>query len=187
MTFTALTQARAEDLIRDLVRAGAVQAEQAQASVDELVERSRRNSEKLIDAVRTEIDQQLAKLDLATREDLERLVHRFADVAASLFGQVVPERAVSPARTASPSSTAGAKKSAAKKTAKKAAPARKTAAKKTTKKAAPARKTAAKKTTKKAATAKKTPAKKTAAKKTAKRSAKTSSAAKKAGPSSPAG
>jgi polyhydroxyalkanoate synthesis regulator phasin len=186
MTFTALTQARAEDLIRDLVRAGAVQAEQAQASVDELVDRSRRNSERLIDAVRTEIDQQLAKLDLATREDLERLVHRFADVAASLFGQVVPERAVSPARTASP--TAGAKKSAAKKTAKKAAPAKKTAGKKTTKKAAPAKKTAAKKTTKKAAAAKKTPAKKTAAKKTAKRSAKTSSAAKKAGPSSsPAG
>ncbi|MGH9262485.1 MAG: phasin family protein, partial [Acidimicrobiales bacterium] len=149
MTFTALTQARAEDLIRDLVRAGAVQAEQAQASVDELVDRSRRNSERLIDAVRTEIDQQLAKLDLATREDLERLVHRFADVAASLFGQFVPERAVSPARTASP--TAGAKKSAAKKTAKKAAPAKKTAAKTTTKKAAPAKKTAAKKTTKKAA------------------------------------
>ena len=53
MTFTALTQARAEELIRDLVRVGAVQAEQAQASVDELVDRSRRNSEKLIDAVRT--------------------------------------------------------------------------------------------------------------------------------------
>ena len=81
MTFTSLTQARAEELIRDLVRAGAVQAEQAQASVDELVERSRRNSEKLIDAVRTEIDQQLAKLDLATRDDVERMVQRFADMA----------------------------------------------------------------------------------------------------------
>src|SRR5690606_30878062 len=30
MTFTAMTQARAEELIRDLVRAGAVRADQAQ-------------------------------------------------------------------------------------------------------------------------------------------------------------
>ena len=34
MTFTALTQARAEELIRDLVRAGAVQADKAQGSVE---------------------------------------------------------------------------------------------------------------------------------------------------------
>src|SRR5690606_38082449 len=90
MTFTALTQARAEELIRDLVRVGAVQAEQAQASVDELVDRSRRNSEKLVDAVRTEIDEQLARLDLATRDDLERMVQRFTDVASGLFAQAWP-------------------------------------------------------------------------------------------------
>ncbi|HKY64800.1 MAG TPA: hypothetical protein VJM49_00455, partial [Acidimicrobiales bacterium] len=101
MTFTALTQARAEELIRDLVRAGAVQADKAQGSVDELLERSRRNSEKLIDAVRTEIDDQLGRLDLATREDLERLVHRFADVAATIVAQVSPDRGTPPAPTGS--------------------------------------------------------------------------------------
>jgi polyhydroxyalkanoate synthesis regulator phasin len=133
MTFTAMTQARAEELIRDLVRAGAVQAEQAQSAVDELVDRSRRNSERLIDAVRNEIDQQLAKLDLATREDIERMVQRFGDLAASVFGAAAPARrdAGSPARAVPVSTTArGAESAPARKAAAKKAPAKKRAARK---------------------------------------------------------
>ena len=80
MTFTAMTQARAEDLIRDLVRAGEVQAEQAQSVIDELLDRSRRNSERLIDAVRAEIRQQMASLGLATKNDVERLERRIAEL-----------------------------------------------------------------------------------------------------------
>src|SRR5499426_1531731 len=87
MTFSAMTQARAEALIRDLVKQGEVQAEQAQATIDELVERSRRNSERWIESVKAEIDQEIASLDLATRDDIERLVTRFADVAATAFRQ----------------------------------------------------------------------------------------------------
>jgi polyhydroxyalkanoate synthesis regulator phasin len=188
MTFTALTQARAEELIRDLVRAGAVQAEQAQESVDELLARSRRNSERLLEAVRSEIDDQLGKLDLATRADLERLVHRFADMAATFVAQVAPDRArgssttassraTAPAAvTSSPSATAPAKKAAAEKTTAKKGTAKKTAAKKTT-----ARKSTAKKSTAKKSTAKKSTAKKSTAKKsTAKKSSGTKAAAKKA-------
>ncbi len=176
MTFTALTQARAEELIRDLVRAGAVQAEQAQESVDELLARSRRNSERVLEAVRSEIDDQLGKLDLATRADLERLVHRFADVAATLVAQVAPDRtrsssttassrASQPAAVTSSSTTASAKKAAAKKSTAKKAPAKKSAAKKTTAKKstakkAPAKKSTAKKTSGTKAAAKKAPAKK---------------------------
>jgi polyhydroxyalkanoate synthesis regulator phasin len=175
MTFTALTQARAEELIRDLVRAGAVQAEQAQESVDELLARSRRNSERVLEAVRSEIDDQLGKLDLATRADLERLVHRFADVAATLVAQVAPDRArgssttassraSQPAAVTSSSTTASAKKAAAKKTTTKKSTAKKAAAKKTTAKA-PAKKSTAKKSTAKKTTAKKTSGTKAAAKK----------------------
>jgi polyhydroxyalkanoate synthesis regulator phasin len=176
MTFTALTQARAEELIRDLVRAGAVQAEHAQESVDELLARSRRNSERVLEAVRSEIDDQLGKLDLATRADIERLVHRFADVAATLVAQVAPDRARGSSTTASSrasqpaavtsSTTASAKKAAAKKTTAKKSAAKKTTAKKTTtaKKAAakkaPAKKSTAKKTSGTKAAAKKAPAKK---------------------------
>jgi polyhydroxyalkanoate synthesis regulator phasin len=176
MTFTALTQARAEELIRDLVRAGAVQAEHAQESVDELLARCRRNSERVLEAVRSEIDDQLGKLDLATRADIERLVHRFADVAATLVAQVAPDRARGSSTTASSrasqpaavtsSTTASAKKAAAKKTTAKKSAAKKTTAKKTTtaKKAAakkaPAKKSTAKKTSGTKAAAKKAPAKK---------------------------
>ena len=92
MTFSAMTQARAESLIRDLVRQGEVQAEQAQATIDELLDRSRRNSERWLEAVRSEIDQQIANLNLATRDDIERLVQRFADVAATAFHQMMPDR-----------------------------------------------------------------------------------------------
>jgi polyhydroxyalkanoate synthesis regulator phasin len=177
MTFTALTQARAEELIRDLVRAGAVQAEQAQESVDELLARSRRNSERVLEAVRSEIDDQLGKLDLATRADLERLVHRFADVAATLVAQVAPDwargssttatsRATEPAAvTASPSTTAPAEEAAAEKTTATKSTAKTSAAKKTTGRKASAKKTTAKESTAKKSTAKKSTAKKSTAKK----------------------
>jgi polyhydroxyalkanoate synthesis regulator phasin len=190
MTFTALTQARAEELIRDLVRAGAVQAEQAQESVDELLARSRRNSERVLEAVRSEIDDQLGKLDLATRADLERLVHRFADVAATIVAQVAPDRArgssttassraSAPAAVTSSSTTAPAKKTPATKTAAKKSTTKKTAAKKTTAKKSTAKKSTAKKSTAKKSTAK-TAAKKAPAEKTAAQKTSTKAAAKKA-------
>jgi polyhydroxyalkanoate synthesis regulator phasin len=181
MTFTALTQARAEELIRDLVRAGAVQAEQAQESVDELLARSRRNSERVLEAVRSEIDDQLGKLDLATRADLERLVHRFADVAATIVAQVAPDRARGASTTASSRASAPAAVTSSSKTAPaKKTPATKTAAKKSTTKKTAAKKTTAKKTTAKKSTAKKTATKKAPAEKTAAKKTSTKAAAKKA-------
>jgi polyhydroxyalkanoate synthesis regulator phasin len=92
MTFTGLSRARAEDVVRDLLRAGAMQAEHTQSNidalVDELVERSRRNGERFIQTVRAELDEQAARLDPPTRDDIEKIVHRFADVAMSLLRQV---------------------------------------------------------------------------------------------------
>jgi polyhydroxyalkanoate synthesis regulator phasin len=181
MTFTALTQARAEELIRDLVRAGAVQAEHAQESVDELLARSRRNSERVLEAVRSEIDDQLGKLDLATRADLERLVHRFADVAATIVAQVAPDRARGASTTASSRASAPAAVTSSSKTAPaKKTPATKTAAKKSTTKKTAAKKTTAKKSTAKKSTAKKTATKKAPAEKTAAKKTSTKAAAKKA-------
>lgn len=136
MTFTAMTQARAEDLIRDLVRAGEVQAEQAQTVIDELVDRSRRNSERLIDAVRTEIRQQMASLGLATKSDVERLERRIADVSAARGSRKATSRKA-PARKATKTTKAAAKSGARKAGARKAgarkAGAKKAGAKKATK------------------------------------------------------
>lgn len=115
MTFTAMTQARAEDLIRDLVRAGEVQAEQAQGVVDELVDRSRRNSEKLIDAVRSEIRQQVANLGLATKDDIDRLERKIADVSSSASRPTkAAKKASRPAKTAAKAAKARPAKKASK-------------------------------------------------------------------------
>jgi polyhydroxyalkanoate synthesis regulator phasin len=121
LAFTALTQARAEALVKDLVKAGEVQADQARDTVAELLERSRKNSEKLIDTVRTEVRAQILNLGLASQADLDRIEQRIS----SLLGT-----ATAPAKKAAAKKKAPAKKaSAAKKTAKKAGTAKKAAAK----------------------------------------------------------
>lgn len=122
MTFTAMTQARAEELIRDLVRAGEVQAEQAQAVRDELVERSRRNSERLIDAVRSEIRQQMSNLGLATTGDVARLERRVTELGERV-NTLSARGARAPAKAAK--ATKATKATKAKKSAKKATGAKK--------------------------------------------------------------
>lgn len=130
MTFTAMTQARAEELIRDLVRAGEVQAEQAQATVDELVERSRRNSERILDAVRTEIRDQMSSLGLATTGDIARLERSVANLSdrvstlAARSGTGAPSKATKASKAgkgskATKSSKAAKSSKASKTTAKK--------------------------------------------------------------------
>ena len=179
MTFTALTRQRAEELVRDLVRAGAVQAEQAQSAVEELLERSRHNRDRLLETVRSEIDQQISRLDLATREDIERMVQRVLDTARSFVGQATgqaagggagPKPEAPAAVTEAPSATAPAKKSTKKKTTAGKPAARKSS---TSAKKAAAKKAAAKKATAKRAPAAKAPAGKAATGKASTRKAAT--------------
>src|SRR5688500_8497527 len=102
IAFTQMTAERAENIVRDLVKAGEVQTEQAQQLVEEVLDRSRQNSERLLELVRNEITQQVSNLGLASRDDVERLVRRLTGGGA-----------------------ATKKKTAAKKTAAKKAPAKK--------------------------------------------------------------
>jgi polyhydroxyalkanoate synthesis regulator phasin len=138
MAFTAITQAKAEAIVKDLVKTGEVQAEQAQAVAADLLDRSRRNTEALVEQVSKQIAASAENLGLATLADLARV--------EKLIAKVRP--AAKPAAAA-----------------KKAAPVKKAAAKKTPAKKAPAKKAAAKKAPAKKAAAKKAPAKKTATKK----------------------
>jgi polyhydroxyalkanoate synthesis regulator phasin len=73
MAVTQLTRARAESIVKDLVKAGEVRRDRTQEAVDELVDRSRRNTEALLAVVRKEITSQLSQLGLATKDDLARL------------------------------------------------------------------------------------------------------------------
>src|SRR5437870_8991483 len=67
IAFTQMTRERAEAIVNDLVHAGEVQREQFQERVEDLVDRSRRNTEQLVEIVRREINQQLSSLGLAPR------------------------------------------------------------------------------------------------------------------------
>ena len=73
LAFTQMTQQRAESIVRDLVKAGEVQASEATKRRDELIERSRQNTEKLMDAVRKEVNDQIRSLGLATQRDVQAL------------------------------------------------------------------------------------------------------------------
>jgi polyhydroxyalkanoate synthesis regulator phasin len=154
VAFTQLTQARAEAIVKDLVNAGDVQTSQAQAAVAELIERSRENTERLLDQVRTDVRVQLGNMGLATREDIARLEGQISALGASVRQQVVNATAPSPAPTppqtsTRPTSTTPAKKRTPAKrtpatTAAKQATAKQSTAKRSTAKRSPA-KAAAKK------------------------------------------
>lgn len=124
LNFTSLTQARAEALVKDLVRAGEIQADQAREAVADLLVRSRRNSEKMLDAVRREVKEQITSLGLVSKVDLDRAEQRLSTLL---------DRATGPMRTRpQPPDT---KEGPVKKAAARKAPAKGTAKKTTAKKA----------------------------------------------------
>jgi polyhydroxyalkanoate synthesis regulator phasin len=144
LQFTQMTQRRAEELVADLVQAGEVQAEQAQTFVSEVYDRSRKNSEELVDRIRVEVRNQVAALDLVTRDVVNRLEQQVETIRKQLPGGA-PARSTSRATTAASTASSAAspaKKAPARKTTAKKAPAKKAPAKKTTAKKAPAKKAA---------------------------------------------
>ena len=105
LAFTQMTRARARAIVQDMVRAGELQREQTQEWVDDLLERSRKNTEQMLELVRKEVRQQLGSMGLATKDDIARLERKIGGSSAK----------------------AGSTKKAAKKAAKKTSAAKKTA------------------------------------------------------------
>jgi polyhydroxyalkanoate synthesis regulator phasin len=137
VAFTQMTQRRAEEIVRDLVKAGEVQTAEAQQRVNELVSQSRENTERLMEIVRREIRDQIEALGLATRGDLDGIRREIA----KLTGR---RRSPAPAAKVAASTAAAPAKAAKKAPGKKSAPAKKRAsAKKSAAKKAPAKKAAA--------------------------------------------
>ncbi|HEY3701840.1 MAG TPA: hypothetical protein VGL32_06265 [Acidimicrobiales bacterium] len=131
--FTHVTRERAEEMMRELVRLGDLQREQAQGWVDDVLDRSRKNTEALLDLIREEVSRQLSSMSLVTKDDVSRLVTRLTPAAARK-GPAKKSTKKAPAKKAP---AARAKKAPAKK-----APAKKATAKKATaKRASPAKKT----------------------------------------------
>ena len=88
LAFTALTQARAEALVKELVKAGEVQADQAREAVADLVDRSRRNSEKLLETVRREVKEQITGLGLVSKADLDKAEARLSSLLGAAAAPV---------------------------------------------------------------------------------------------------
>jgi len=106
-------------------------ARAAREAVVDLVERSRKSSERLIELISAEVRSQITSLGLASQADLDRIERR----VAKLMGKPGPKKPKAPEHT--PAKEAPAKKATAKKaTAKKATAKKKAPAKKAAKKAA---------------------------------------------------
>ncbi|HMK10859.1 MAG TPA: phasin family protein [Acidimicrobiales bacterium] len=111
MAFTHTTRSKAEEIVNSLVRQGELQTEQTQQQVQELVDRSRDNTERMVKAMHAEVLTQLSSLGVATKKDLARLERKIDAMKRSSSGKKAPAKA--------------AKKSAAKKSAAKKAAAKK--------------------------------------------------------------
>lgn len=120
IAFTNVTRARAEELVQELVQNGEFQRSDARARVEELLERSRKSREALVNQVRREVSRQLESVGITSLEDLAK------QVAALL------QRTADAGRASTTGKKSGSKKAAAKKT-----PAKKAAAKKAPAKKAP--------------------------------------------------
>ncbi len=153
-----ITRARAEELVRELMGTGGAQRAQAQQWVDELVGRSRRAAEDILELVRAEVSNQMHALGL----DPEELARQAAEILRRSVwaGRRTDEDA---SRTTGAAKKAPAKKAPATARTAKNAPAKKVPAKRAPEKKAPAKKAPAKKAPATARTAKKAPAKKPAA------------------------
>ena len=136
IAFTAMTRARAEEIIGELVKNGEVQAAQAQKAAEDLVERSRKNTEAFLEQVRADIEKNLVNMRLASRDDIARLEKRIATLTNRGQKAVssAPAAAAKKASSASKSAKKAVKKATKKAPAKKAARTVKKAAKKAVKK-----------------------------------------------------
>ncbi|MDQ1521856.1 MAG: hypothetical protein QOI55_2929 [Actinomycetota bacterium] len=111
MQFTEMRRSQAKRIAQELLSQGQIARDQLAATVDELVEMSRRRTDELTQVVRQEVQRQLGALGLATKEDLERVERRVAGVTgtASGAGKAPAKKAAAkkaPAKKAAGASTA---------------------------------------------------------------------------------
>ena len=104
MAFTQMTRERAEAIIKDFVKAGEIPRKRANESIEELVERSRKNTEALVTLIQDQIKDQLGALGIATKDDIARLERKIAASGSSTAKK-------SPAKKSTAKKASAAKKS----------------------------------------------------------------------------
>lgn len=116
MAFTQLSREKAEEFVKDLVKAGEVRRKETEEVIETLLERSRKNTEDLVGMIRSEIADQLRNLgleDIAKRAGLSSTVTDAAekvDEAVEQVADVVDPGPEVAAKKAAKKSAAAAKK-----------------------------------------------------------------------------
>jgi polyhydroxyalkanoate synthesis regulator phasin len=82
MNFTDLRRSQARQIVSELVAQGQLARDQATATVDEMLDLSRRRREDLRSFVQSEIQRQVRALGIATRDDLDRLERKIEKKSA---------------------------------------------------------------------------------------------------------
>lgn len=112
----ALTPEKAEQLARALVKQGQVRKEQAEQLARDLLEWSRKGSERFLTTIRREVKRQVQNAGVATKDEVESLKRRIRDLERSggrKASAAAPRRKASSAKT---TSARGAKRTARKPT-----------------------------------------------------------------------
>ena len=76
----ALTPRKAEDLARSLAKQGEIRKDQVSRLARDLAEWSRKNSERLMEIVRSEVKRQVSRTGVATKDEVEALRRRVREL-----------------------------------------------------------------------------------------------------------
>lgn len=139
MAMTGISQSKAEDLIKTLVKSGENMSGDLQENVEKLVEQSKRGAEQLFEMIQGEVHRQLKHFGLVgdnTTAPAPGAKPATVVAATATASAKAAAKKAAPVKKAAAKNVASVKKAAAKKTPVKKAPA---------KKAAPVKKAAAKK------------------------------------------
>src|ERR1017187_381091 len=77
--FTEMSRKRVQKVARELVRESEAGLEHAEDWADEFVQRGRRSAEQFADLVRKEIREQIKQFNLATHQDVIKVVQQFIE------------------------------------------------------------------------------------------------------------
>lgn len=78
----ALTPKKAEELARALIQQGQATADQASRVARDLVEWSRKNSERLRETIRLEVQKQMSRAGVASKDEVDALKRRIRELEA---------------------------------------------------------------------------------------------------------
>src|SRR5689334_6814482 len=100
MQFTEMRRSQAKSLAADLVAQGHLARDQMAATVDELVDLSRRRTNDLRKIVQTEVSRQLGTMGIATKQDLAALERRLTKATREATKAPVKKKATKKPATA---------------------------------------------------------------------------------------